>query len=325
MNKRYIHVAVGVIVNAHRHVLIAKRPLHVHQGGLWEFPGGKLEESETVHQALVRELKEELGIEVFSSAPLIQIRHDYGDKAVLLDVHCVNEFSGEPVGTEGQEIRWVSPHELHQYSFPAANKPIIDAITLPSRLAITGEAHDLDTWLAKTKRLIETFSGGIVLRHQLLRQQDSAASLIAKFSTRLKARASHSGVVMLNTSVDVYKALTNEFSDLPLHLHLNRWDIRSALDLEYYLPQGVVVGASCHSRDELQMAASLGVSYALLSPVKTTKSHPDANPLGWESFRHLVQQANFPVYALGGVSEADIVDAQAAGGQGIASISAFWV
>lgn len=325
MNKRYIQVAVGVIVNAHRHVLIAKRPLHVHQGGLWEFPGGKLEESETVHQALVRELKEELGIEVFSSAPLIQIRHDYGDKAVLLDVHCVNEFSGEPVGTEGQEIRWVSPHELHQYSFPAANKPIIDAITLPSRLAITGEAHDLDTWLAKTKRLIETFSGGIVLRHQLLHQQDSAVALIAKLSTQLRARASNLGVVMLNTSVDVYKALTNEFPDLPLHLHLNRWNIRSVVDSGYSPPVGIVAGASCHSQEELQIAATLGVNYALLSPVKNTKSHPDASPLGWESFRHLVQQANFPVYALGGVSEADIVDAQAAGGQGIASISAFWV
>lgn len=325
MNKRYIQVAVGVIVNAHRHVLIAKRPLHVHQGGLWEFPGGKLEESETVHQALVRELKEELGIEVFSSAPLIQIRHDYGDKAVLLDVHCVNEFSGEPVGTEGQEIRWVSPHELHQYSFPAANKPIIDAITLPLRLAITGEAHDLDTWLAKTKRLIETFSGGIVLRHQLLHQQDSAVALIAKLSTQLRARASNLGVVMLNTSVDVYKALTNEFPDLPLHLHLNRWNIRSVVDSGYSPPVGIVAGASCHSQEELQIAATLGVNYALLSPVKNTKSHPDASPLGWESFRHLVHQVNFPVYALGGVSETDIIDAQAAGGQGIASISAFWV
>lgn len=123
-----VHVAVGVIINADSEVLLALRPRDTHQGGLWEFPGGKVEARESVGEALSRELKEELGIEVLRCSPLIEVVHDYPDKSVRLDVWWVKQFQGAPTGREGQAIEWVRAERLHQYAFPEANEPIVDAV-----------------------------------------------------------------------------------------------------------------------------------------------------------------------------------------------------
>lgn len=123
-----VQVAVAVILDRARNVLITRRATNSHQGGLWEFPGGKLEPGESLHQALARELREELGIEIGRTSPLLEVEHDYGDKRVLLDVHVVWEFSGVARGLEDQPLAWVASTELASYPFPAANVPIIGAI-----------------------------------------------------------------------------------------------------------------------------------------------------------------------------------------------------
>ncbi len=123
-----VHVAVAVIVNEHKQVLIALRQPHQHQGNLWEFPGGKVETGEATDVALVREIKEELGIKIVNPAPLIKIKYDYPDKSVLLDVWSTTHFEGKPQGLEGQTIQWCSITALTNFDFPAANKPIIEAI-----------------------------------------------------------------------------------------------------------------------------------------------------------------------------------------------------
>ena len=120
-----IHVAVGVLTNASGRVLIARRGADLHQGGLWEFPGGKVESGEDVRQALARELLEELGIRVEASEPLLTVEHDYGDRQILLDVHQVTRWNGEPSGMEGQPLAWVQPFGLCSYEFPVANLTII--------------------------------------------------------------------------------------------------------------------------------------------------------------------------------------------------------
>ena len=123
-----IHVAVGVITNQRDEVLIALRHADSHQGGLWEFPGGKLEPGEDVQTALRRELSEELDIAVEPDRELIQVTFDYPEKTVLLDVWMISRFEGHPVGKEGQPVKWVAISELNPDLFPPANKPIIQAL-----------------------------------------------------------------------------------------------------------------------------------------------------------------------------------------------------
>lgn len=125
---KHIHVAAGVILNSERQVLIALRPKDKHQGGLWEFPGGKVEAGESVQQALARELLEEISLTVLESSPFLVIDHDYGDKQVKLDVWLVTKHSGVPHGSEGQEIVWVGIADLARYQFPEANAAIVTAL-----------------------------------------------------------------------------------------------------------------------------------------------------------------------------------------------------
>lgn len=122
-----VHVAVGVVQNALGEILISRRADDAHQGGLWEFPGGKVEAGEDVVTALDRELREELGIRIELASPLLEVHHDYADKSVCLDVWLVSCFSGEATGLEGQPLVWCLPEALHQYDFPAANIPILEA------------------------------------------------------------------------------------------------------------------------------------------------------------------------------------------------------
>lgn len=124
---KQIHVAVGVIVRDDL-VLLAKRAQHQHQGGLWEFPGGKVEAGESVAEALTRELQEELAISVTHCEPLMEINHRYPDKSVLLDVWLVKEFSGQACGMEGQPLIWANSEELLGIEFPAANAAIVERV-----------------------------------------------------------------------------------------------------------------------------------------------------------------------------------------------------
>jgi len=128
-----VHVAVGVVINDDK-VLVAKRHQSQHQGGLWEFPGGKIESTETVEDALTRELQEELSITPQKVSRLIDITHEYSDKRVTLEVFLVTRYSGAVNHNEGQEVRWVTLEELTNYEFPEANIAIIDK--LKSRAAL---------------------------------------------------------------------------------------------------------------------------------------------------------------------------------------------
>lgn len=304
-----IHVAVGVVKNAVGEVLLSRRAGHVHQGGLWEFPGGKLEGGETTYAALCRELDEELGIAVEAAEPLIQIRHDYGDRQVLLDVWTVSAFSGTACAREGQPLSWVSPERLPHYAFPAANVPIIAAARLPRHYAI-----------------LEGNSDGRLCR-DLEKMLDDGVSLL---QCRAKGLAEHERDAFLASAVPLCRArgakllLNSDWVEGCRHrvdgIHLT---CRALLALRQRPVAHAWVGASCHNLAELLHAERIGVDFAVLAPVAATASHPDAEPLGWPLFSDWVAQVNMPVYALGGMAEQDKRLAFAAGAQGIAGIRLF--
>jgi len=125
-NRKWVDVVAAVIENQHQHVLIAKRPHHVHCGDLWEFPGGKIEVGETPEQALHRELNEELGIDIVDCKPLFKVEHCYPEINIALDMWQVKRFSGQAFGKEGQHLLWVAYSDLKNYPFPEANYQVID-------------------------------------------------------------------------------------------------------------------------------------------------------------------------------------------------------
>lgn len=124
---KQLHVAVGVIIQNNQ-VLLSLRSKQQHQGGKWEFPGGKVEAGETVYQALARELKEELAIDIINAEPFMQQAFSYPERDVLLDIYLVTDFSGSPQGVEGQPLQWVSFAKLSQLKFPEANQPIVNKL-----------------------------------------------------------------------------------------------------------------------------------------------------------------------------------------------------
>lgn len=126
--RRIVHVAVGVIINDSDEVLVALRPDRLHQGGLWEFPGGKVEPGETVFAALQREFLEEVSLYISTAEPFMSVAHDYGDKEVLLDVWQSRNFSGEAAGREGQLITWAGRDLLASLDFPEGNRPILEKL-----------------------------------------------------------------------------------------------------------------------------------------------------------------------------------------------------
>jgi 8-oxo-dGTP diphosphatase len=122
-----ILVSAVALIDRDGRVLLAQRPEGKSMAGLWEFPGGKVEQGETPEAALIRELDEELGIETWSSclAPLTFASHSYPDFHLLMPLFACRKWQGQPASKEGQALKWVRPAELRSYPMPPADLPLI--------------------------------------------------------------------------------------------------------------------------------------------------------------------------------------------------------
>ncbi|AMB85970.1 hypothetical protein AWM79_11930 [Pseudomonas agarici] len=308
-----VQVAAAVIRDIDGRILIARRADSQHQGGLWEFPGGKVEEGETVLAALARELREELGIVVITARPLIKVRHDYPDKAVLLDVWEVSAFTGEPHGAEGQPLAWVTRRELADYQFPAANQAIIAAARLPGEYLITPQ--DLET-TQLLRGLQKAIAGGIKLVQ--LRAPNGYDPKYRDLAVDATGLCAGKAQLML-------KGPFEWLGDFPsAGWHVTAAQLRQYAGAGRPLPQDRWLAASCHDAQELALAEQMGVDFVTLSPVQPTLTHPDAQPLGWDRARQLISAFNRPVYLLGGVGPQERQRAWENGAQGVAGIRAFW-
>lgn len=321
-------VVVGVIVNRAGEILLAKRAAHQHQGGLWEFPGGKLEVGEAPLAGLWRELQEELGIAVVRAEPLLQIHHQYPDKSVLLDVYRVSEFDGVPQGREGQPLLWVPLAELDRYPLPAANRPILDALKLPQQLCISGEAASPELWI---KRLANSLQADTWILARPYNHAQLAWPWAQLIRDALALSRAHNSRLLLHSQILL--AIAPEFNRLDaddkldlLHTFCQGVHLTSAAAAEglLHIPDGFMQGMACHNEEALAQAAALHCHYALLSPVLPTQTHPDSAALGWSEFARLCRAAKLPVFALGGVDARHRALAQQLGAQGVAGIRGFW-
>lgn len=299
-----ISVVAAVITRQDGCVLLAKRAAHQHQGGKWEFPGGKVEPGENKLRALSRELEEELGIYCNLAQPLMTIRHNYSDKSVLLHFYAVSDWLGQAQGQEGQALEWVPLAKLTEYDFPQANQPLVRALQLGGLVLVWPQqspAHwEIRLHLAM-QRGIGVFYARNVTDEALLRQQcaichQHGAKLLVTDDVTLMQRVSADGVHLKAATAANIAA-------------------RPAVPL---------LSVACHSAQELDCAERLQADMALLSPVQASECKPDAALLGWNALSEMVTGRSLAVFAMGGVGPANLTQARAKGAFGVAGISKFW-
>ena len=306
-------VVAGVITDADGRVLIARRSAGSHQGGKWEFPGGKKQPGESAFDALVRELMEELGIAVDTAHPLISIQHAYPDRTVQLEVWRVDRYHGIAHGREGQPVLWVAVKDLDGFEFPLADRPVLRALRLPVLYLLTDSRRfGPEAFLQHLERVLLAGARLIQLREPHLSPQDFRAYALEVVALCHR----HKAQVLLNAPVECVL----ECGADGIHLNsrrLEQFETRP-LDDRYW------VAASCHDSVQVERARQLGADFIVLSPVRPTQSHPQTAPLGWDRFGVLCAAAGLPVYALGGMRVEDLGSARRAGAQGIAMLSGVW-
>jgi 8-oxo-dGTP diphosphatase len=310
---RPVHVVAGVIQDPRGRILLARRTAGRDLAGLWEFPGGKVDAGETPEQALARELHEELGILIGSSAPLISVPQAYRNKRIVLDVRRVGTWKGSATGREHQALAWVPPTKLASYPMPPADRPVVAALQQADCYLVTPEPDPLrqDAFLAALERALKAGVRRVQLRSRAL-QPDALRPLAEAV---LKCCDAAGAELLINSHIDLARRL-----GAGVHLRATQ-----LLELgERPLPAKQVVAASCHDAAELRQAEVLGLDFVVLGPVAATASHVERAPLGWDGFARLREQIALPIYALGGMRTTDLSTARAHGAQGIAAIRGLW-
>ncbi|MEI6412964.1 MAG: Nudix family hydrolase [Pseudomonadota bacterium] len=309
-----VSVAVGVLQDAAGRVFLCRRPPGGHLAGLWEFPGGKLEPGESLETGLAREMDEELGIQVRVSEPLIRLPYHYPDRTVVLEVYRILDYQGIPHGREGQPCGWYRIEDLALDDLPSADAPILAALQLPATYLITGEDPEKPPeFLARLEAALSQGARLVQLRAHAL-DDSRYRTLAAEALVRCRRQGAR---LLLNRDTETVRAVGADGQHLSSH---RLWTLSGRP-----VPRTLWAGASCHNAADLARAGSMGLDYALLSPVLPTASHPEVSPLGWEGFARLVATAGLPVYALGGMKPGDGKIARRHGGQGIATLSTGWL
>ena len=305
-----VEVAAAVMLRADgQEFLLAQRPEGKVYAGFWEFPGGKVEPGESVREALIRELQEELGITVTACSPWLTREFTYPHATVRLNFWRVTAWDGEigiTAPLEHAAVDWQKCGKTATVSpVLPANAPIIKALALPTAMAITqaeaeGTAHQL-------ARLETALKNGL----KLIQMRDKNLPLAERLAFALATtQLAHQfgALVVINDDAEIALAAGAD------GLHFSSRQLANCTAR----PDFAWVGASCHNREELAKADELGLDYALLSPVLATASHPEASGMGWVEFSRALKGNTLPVFALGGMNSELLGLAQEQGAHGIA-------
>ena len=306
---KIIKAVVGVLRNKQGQILIAERRGDQFMSGYWELPGGKIEVGESNIDAIIRELNEELGINVLDASLHQTMTHKYSDRIVKLYIYNIGKYTNTPSGIEGQNIAWCEINNLTNYKLLPTMKAFIDSITLPNKYWITPSSnHTSDKWLDKFEQKLSSDISLIQLR--------SKEDLDSDFIQELHNKCQQNNInLLLNTP---NKTFNENYCD--------GWHITTGEMLKLTsrpCAKDKLLGASTHDLDEALKAQEIGADFIVISPVQATQTHPDTIPLGWDAAKEVVDKLNIPVYFLGGMGLEDLDKTLEIGAQGIAGVSAF--
>jgi 8-oxo-dGTP diphosphatase len=297
-----VEVAAAVLQRADGSFLLAQRPAGKVYAGYWEFPGGKVEPGEPPHEALARELHEELGIDVERAYPWLTREYVYPHGHVRLNFFRVVSWRNEPHPREDQAIAWQRPGTQPAAPMLPANAPVLASLALPHEYAITDAGRmGIGPMLAALEARFTSALKLVQIREPLLTPPEKelfsaqAIGLAHRYGAKVMVKAPFKGADGLHLTAAELAALQAR-------------------------PHGLVA-ASCHTRAEIEKAMALELDFAVLGPVREKSG---ALPLGWERFAALVRGTTIPVYAIGGLTRADLEAAWRAGAHGIAMIRGAW-
>jgi 8-oxo-dGTP diphosphatase len=294
-----IEVAAAVLQRPDGAFLLAQRPAGKVYAGYWEFPGGKIEPGEAAPAALARELHEELGIDIGEAYPWMTRVYTYPHGTVRLQFFRVYDWRGEPHPREDQAISWQQPGSAMAAPMLPANAPILAALALPEEYAVTNAAQygaaamlsRMEPRLRQGLKLVQIREPGFAEREAFTRQ---AIELAHRYGCKVMVKEPFPGADGIHFTASQLLRLGKK-------------------------PEGMLVAASCHTREELERAMALGLDFVVLGPVR------DKSPaLGWGKFAELAKLTSIPIYAIGGLTREDLQDAKRAGAHGVAMIRGAW-
>lgn len=310
MTLKVTDVAVAIFEKSDGSFLLSSRPEGKPYPHYWEFPGGKIEPGENVYAALVRELIEELNVTITHATPWFAFIMRYTHATVRLHCWRVHAWHGEMRGMEGQHFEWQTIDALSVSPTLPGCVPIFKALRLPRTYAITHAAelgteeylHRLDHQLALGLKLIQ------------VREKSMPPEVLHRFTRDVVARAhAHGARVLINGDAALARVTRAD------GVHLTA----SQLAVCATRPDFSLVAASTHTRAEIERAGELELDFVVCGPVKATLTHPGQTPLGWPRFRELVDAPPLPVFALGGLTMAEMHEAIERGAHGIAGQRGF--
>ena len=307
----HVNVSVAILINADHQVLFGQRPPPKSWEGWWEFPGGKIEKDETSVDALYREIYEEIGVKITKFEKWVTRKYFYGGNDITLHFFKVHKWEGEVTSKENQKLVWTYLQNLNVSPILPANLFVQKAFDLPMHYAITN--------LSETSKKVffnqlqNKISNGLKMIQ--VREKNISFKEFKIFSKEVIEICKPNDVkVIINSNVD----LAYEIKADGVHL--------TSKDLIHIkkIPDNLIVSASCHTQEEIDIAEKLNINFLVLSAVKKTLSHEDIKPLGWNKFEKIVNKVNTPIYALGGLGVKDYQVALGNGAIGIASQRLIW-
>ena len=331
-HKPFIEVAAGIITRPDGSLMLGQRPEGKPWAGWWELPGGKIEPGETTLQALARELKEELDIDVRDATPWVTYVHEYPKTIVRLAFCRVTAWDGEPRGMEGQALAWVRPDQpITVGPVLPATEPPLRWMQLPDHYLISniGSSAQLTAWLDKLKHALDTGIRLVQFREPAWAAQANAEALAAYQEVLRLCR--QAGALCLVNSCH-----PQDWWALADGVHLRAADALAlagtsnndaagpsahslaAEALRARIPG--VIAVSAHTAEDLHAARRLQADFAVLGHVLPTPSHAGVAGMGWAGFRALAEDAGLPVFAIGGQSPQTLQQARQHGAHGIAGM-----